>query len=142
MTYLAVVYIVVLQVIIWGNYHNMWSLIFYLINIVLVPIIIVVYIILINWELIPAMKGAMLSGVFWLAWVMAVLAGLLPGFLIDYMRKRFKPTKVRRFVEAQYLSDHKAKTPGKWAEDNMELQRIEQYKKEDSSSSASSSSDE
>ena len=140
MTYLAVVYIVVIQVIIWGNYHNMWSLIFYLVNIVLTPIIVVVYIILINWELISALKGAMASPTFWLAWILAVLAALLPGFLIDFMRKRFRPTKVRRFVEAEYMAQHKPRIPGKWADDNMELQRIEQYKDDEKEEELSSSS--
>ena len=99
LTYMIVVYTVVIQIIIWHNFHNWWTFGIYTINIVLAPIIIVIYCKFITYSLALVVEGAMSKGNFWLCFFVSVLFGLLPSFIFEYSQKRFRPSKIRLYSE-------------------------------------------
>ena len=98
-SYVIVVSIVLFQSIIWSSSHNMWCVIFYVVNILLVPLVIGTYIYLFNWELMIVLRRAIFHIDVWLSAVLSVLFALLPSVLFNTLRYRFAPTKVRLYAE-------------------------------------------
>lgn len=99
MSYLNVVYIVIIQIIIWTTYHNILSFIFYPVNIVVVPIITIIYLACFNDNMKAVFTHTLATGNAWLGLLSAVIIAVLPSFIIEYTIKRFRPSKIRIFQE-------------------------------------------
>lgn len=113
-TYMIVVYTVVGQIILWMNFHNVWTTALFLVNIILAPIIIVIYCYFISGNLADFVNHAMDTTVFWMTFIVGVICGLLPSFIIDYTRKRFFPTPVRILQEQSESISRKVSPVRNW----------------------------
>ncbi|OHT08930.1 putative phospholipid-transporting ATPase DRS2 [Tritrichomonas foetus] len=98
-SYLAVTYIVVIQVILWSNYHNIIGFILYPINIVFVPIITIIDLAAFNEPLKGVFTHTLASAYSWLGLIATIIVAIIPSFIIEYARKRFSPSKVRIYEE-------------------------------------------
>ncbi|KAK8900090.1 hypothetical protein M9Y10_002412 [Tritrichomonas musculus] len=108
-SYLTVVFTVIVQIIIWTNYHNIIGFIAYPVNIVFVPIITIIDLACFN----PPLKGVfthtLSSAYSWLGIISSVVVAVLPSFIIEYTQKRFAPTKTRIYQEkvAESIDDRR-----------------------------------
>ena len=98
-SYLTVVYTVVIQIIIWTNYHNIIGFICYPINLIFVPIIAVIYLGAFNDSLKSVLTHTLANGYSWLGMIISIILGIFPSFIIEYSQKRFSPSKFRIFEE-------------------------------------------
>lgn len=112
-TYLAAVYVVIVQIILWMGNQNTWTYVIWAINIVLVPFIIIVNILISDSSLYPVIYHTFASANAWLVFLICIVISVLPGFLIEYTRERFFPTKHRIFQERDYLRKMR-KEPKQW----------------------------
>jgi phospholipid-translocating P-type ATPase (flippase) len=104
MCYITIVCIVLVQIIMWSNSQNMITLVGYIVNILAVPLVCFVYMGAFD----PQMKGVLqveLGQAYpWLGMLVAIVAGLLPGFFVHLVRNRFRPTKIRLWSERLRLA--------------------------------------
>lgn len=108
-TYHTVVYIAVFQVINWSSYANIFTFIFYAINILFVPVISTVYIIGFNPELQGIVTDTLAQGKTWFGFIISVITAVLPPYIIEYFAKYYHPSKLRIFAERNYLEKLKKK---------------------------------
>lgn len=107
LTYMIAVYIVVCQVMMWQSFQNGWTFGLYTVNIVLAPIIIVIYCKFISGNLADVVNHAMDTTVFWMSFIVGVVLGILPSFIYEYTMKRYRPSKVR--IHQERTVRHKRK---------------------------------
>lgn len=101
-SYFIAIYICIFQIIVWGNYFDVCSFIFYGINIFLALAIILLYCAFFNYQLTKIIENTLRHGAVWFVWIIGVLAGLLPGYLYDTIKRHFVPTPVRIYEERNY----------------------------------------
>jgi magnesium-transporting ATPase (P-type) len=104
LSYLAVVATVVGQVIMWHNALNMWCFIFYAWQITFIVVMCTAWILFVDWNLMPVFDHAFRSPPIIVGWLVSVVAALVPGFLIESIKKRFWPSDIERFAETIHLS--------------------------------------
>ncbi|KAH0789938.1 phospholipid-translocating P-type ATPase, flippase family protein [Histomonas meleagridis] len=107
-TYYNVVYIVSVQILIWMHYYNKVSIIIWIVSLVLLPIVSSVYMAAFNAEL----EGIMTSYCWgkastWLCLIISVILGVLLPSIIDFTRKRFRPSTHRIYEERVCLKSKK-----------------------------------
>lgn len=114
--YHTVVYIVIVQVILWSHNHNVIGFVFYGINIIGVPIMSVVYIGLFDDTLQSVLEGPLSYAYPWLGMIVAVVVAVLPDFIIQNTVEVFQPSRKRLFAEKVY-KESKANSRSKksWA---------------------------
>jgi magnesium-transporting ATPase (P-type) len=99
MCYLTIVFIVLFQIIMWSTSQNIVSVTAYAANILSVPLVCFIYMGLSD----PMMEGVLtreLNHAYpWLGMFMAIFAGVLPGFFVNVIQNRFRPTNVRLWSE-------------------------------------------
>ncbi|OHT10805.1 putative phospholipid-transporting ATPase DRS2 [Tritrichomonas foetus] len=115
LTYLIVVYTVVIQIIIWHNYHNWWTFGVYAVNIVLAIPIIVVYCYCITTNMVTIVEDSMARATFWMVFIVGIAFSLLPSFIWEYTWKRFSPTPIRIFEERTTENPKKVAAVHNWA---------------------------
>ncbi|KAH0789466.1 phospholipid-translocating P-type ATPase, flippase family protein [Histomonas meleagridis] len=98
-SYLATVYVVVFQVMIWLHMHNVMTTIFFAINIVLAPIIIVIYAYGFDPNLWLGIEGAWTKINIWIGWIMVLFVALFPAYLLTYLKAFFRPSNARLHME-------------------------------------------
>ena len=114
-TYIAMLYTVIVQIILWMENQNTGTYIVWAINIILAPIIIIVYIYLFVSSYIHVITHAMATANMWMTIIITIIAAILPGFLINYTRQRFWPTQHRVYREI-YHNQQKQKLSRHWHE--------------------------
>lgn len=122
-SYLAAVYVVIVQIILWMGFQNTWTYCVWAVNIVLVPVIIIVNILTSNIQLKNIVYHCFGTAVAWLTFLICIVAAVLPGFLIDYTKERFFPTQHRIYIERYYLA-RTGKARKNWAYENSFVDSI------------------
>jgi hypothetical protein len=101
--YVTVVYMVILQILLWSHSHNLITIIAYTVNIVIVPLVCYLYMGVFTKGMKGDLQGSALYLFSWLGMIVAIVAGLLPGFAVHYAKNRFFPSKHRLAGEKVYL---------------------------------------
>jgi magnesium-transporting ATPase (P-type) len=101
--YVTVVYMVILQILLWSHSHNLITIIAYTVNIIIVPLVCYLYMAVFTTGMKGDLQGSASYLFSWLGMFVAIVAGLLPGFAVQYTRNRFFPSKHRLAGEKVYL---------------------------------------
>jgi hypothetical protein len=105
MVYLTIVCIVLLQIIMWSNSLNVVSIGAYIVNIVAVPTVCFIYMGCFDAQMLGALTGELSHAYPWLGMIVAIFAGVLPGFFMHLVQNRFRPTSIRLWSERLELAE-------------------------------------
>jgi phospholipid-translocating P-type ATPase (flippase) len=97
LSYCSVVYLVVFQVMIWMNAFDIWTVIIFTVNIMVVFLVLAIYGMWINSEMVPVFHGALSSPDFWAGWIFSILVGLTPGYVVQFVHNALFPSEHRQF---------------------------------------------
>jgi hypothetical protein len=100
--YIACVYMVMIQIWLWSHTLNIVSISAYVANTLIIPLVSYIYMAEFSASMKADLEGSLSSLFPWLGALVSIIAGLLPGFLVQYVRNRFFPTKHRLVQEKLY----------------------------------------
>ncbi|OHT06421.1 putative phospholipid-transporting ATPase [Tritrichomonas foetus] len=136
--YLAMLYTVIIQFIMWMENQNTGTYIVWGINIILAPIIIVAYFYLFDPAFTSVVTVTMGQANPWMTFLISLFASVFVPFLISYTRERFFPTIHRIYRERHYLNK-RGKGPRHWVKPKEESSEDEESPYTTQSSRLSSS---
>jgi phospholipid-translocating P-type ATPase (flippase) len=97
--YLMIVFIEIVQIMCWCSSQNTATIIAYVANILAVPLVIFVYMGLVDDTMDGVLRGELGHAYPWFGIVIALVAALLPGFIIQTVKNRFWPSRIRIWSE-------------------------------------------
>lgn len=103
MTYFNVVYIVQFQVLSWFNNINWVAGLVWILSLILLPIISPIYMKWFNHNMTGMLHSCWGKLSTWLCLIVSIFLGIIPGYIIEYSRKRYFPSTKRVYEEKAYL---------------------------------------